>query len=245
MTWQGVVLTLAMAVFLQAWAQERPLEVASFVHWYGHASFRLQDGQMQIYIDPWKVPTAAPQADVVLVTHGHFDHFAPATIAQLGKGNTCLVAPHDVIAQARKAKELAALRATPGRLIGVAPGDTVTMHGLQIVAVPASTPRGTNGLATWFGSTGARSSTTQATPTTSRRWRTCILTWRCFPSGVPTPWAPTRQPRQCRACSRARWCQCTMATSLGVPRTLRGCASWWARGSWFSAGRSRRPWPPR
>lgn len=137
MTWQGVVLTLAMAVFLQAWAQERPLEVASFVHWYGHASFRLQDGQMQIYIDPWKVPPTAPRADVVLVTHGHFDHFAPANIAQLAKSNTCLVAPHDVIAQARKAKELAALSATPGHLIGVAPGDTVSMHGLQIVAVPA------------------------------------------------------------------------------------------------------------
>ncbi|MGQ9560763.1 MAG: MBL fold metallo-hydrolase [Candidatus Oleimicrobiaceae bacterium] len=137
MTWQGVVLTLSLGVFLQAWAQERPLEVASFVHWYGHASFRLQDGQMQIYIDPWKVPTTAPQADVVLVTHGHFDHFAPATIAQLAKSNTCLVAPHDVIAQARKAKELAALSAKPGHLIGVAPGDTVSMHGLHIVAVPA------------------------------------------------------------------------------------------------------------
>ncbi len=137
MTWQGAVLTLTMGVFLQTWAQERPPEVASFVHWYGHASFRLQDSQMQIYIDPWKVPPTAPLADLVLVTHGHFDHYAPATIAQLVKGNTCLVAPHDVIAQARKAKELAALRAKPEHLIAVAPGDTVTVHGVQIVAVPA------------------------------------------------------------------------------------------------------------
>ncbi|MBC7188474.1 MAG: MBL fold metallo-hydrolase [Calditrichaeota bacterium] len=122
---------------LQARAQERALDVPSFLHWYGHASFRLQDGERQIYIDPWKMPATAPLADIVLVTHSHFDHFDPSSIAQLVKGNTRLVAPRDVIAQAQKSKELAGLRAKPGNLISVAPGDTVRVNGVEIVAVPA------------------------------------------------------------------------------------------------------------
>jgi L-ascorbate metabolism protein UlaG (beta-lactamase superfamily) len=137
MTWHAVVLVLSVGMLLQARAQERLPDVASFVHWYGHASFRIQDGEKQIYVDPWKVPPTAPLADVVLVTHGHFDHFSPGTIAHLAKGTTRLVAPRDVIAQAQKAKELAGLRTKPENLVAVAPGDTVMVHGLQIVAVPA------------------------------------------------------------------------------------------------------------
>ena len=32
------------------------------IHWLGHASFRIEDGAAQIYIDPWKVPAKAPNA---------------------------------------------------------------------------------------------------------------------------------------------------------------------------------------
>ncbi|MCR4438320.1 MAG: MBL fold metallo-hydrolase [bacterium] len=137
MMWRAAVAIVGLCLFLQVRAQERASDVASFLHWYGHASFRLQDGERQIYIDPWKVPGTAPLADIVLVTHSHFDHFAPSTIAQLAKGNTRLVAPRDVTAQAEKSKELAGLHAKPGNLIAVAPGDTVQVNGVEIVAVPA------------------------------------------------------------------------------------------------------------
>ena len=46
------------------------------IHWIGHASFRIEDGKSQIYIDPWKLPAGSPKASVVLVTHGHSDHCA-------------------------------------------------------------------------------------------------------------------------------------------------------------------------
>ena len=44
------------------------------IHWIGHASFRIEDGTAQIYIDPWKLPAGSPKASVVLITHGHSDH---------------------------------------------------------------------------------------------------------------------------------------------------------------------------
>ncbi|MDZ7338757.1 MAG: MBL fold metallo-hydrolase [candidate division KSB1 bacterium] len=134
---KGVYLVLWVCAVFQA-QQPRPApDVAAFVHWYGHASFRLQDGDSQIYIDPWKVPANAPLADIVLVTHSHFDHYAPATIARLVKGNTRLIAPPDVIAQAQKTRDLDALRQKRESLIPISPGDTVSIGGIQIVAVPA------------------------------------------------------------------------------------------------------------
>ena len=40
------------------------------IHWLGHASFRIEDGKTQIYIDPWKLPAGAPKADVALMPCG-------------------------------------------------------------------------------------------------------------------------------------------------------------------------------
>jgi L-ascorbate metabolism protein UlaG (beta-lactamase superfamily) len=50
--------------------------------WLGHASFRLDtDGGKRLYVDPWLSGPTCPaserepeRADVIAVTHGHFDH---------------------------------------------------------------------------------------------------------------------------------------------------------------------------
>jgi L-ascorbate metabolism protein UlaG (beta-lactamase superfamily) len=74
---------------------EAPMSV-DHIHWLGHASFRLDDGAVTIYIDPWKLPAGAPKADVVLITHAHFDHFSADDIAKIEKPETVFVAPADV-----------------------------------------------------------------------------------------------------------------------------------------------------
>ncbi len=51
------------------------------IHWLGHATFRIEDGRTQIYIDPWKLPAGAPKADVILITHSHYDHLSADDIA--------------------------------------------------------------------------------------------------------------------------------------------------------------------
>jgi L-ascorbate metabolism protein UlaG (beta-lactamase superfamily) len=66
------------------------------IHWLGHASFRIEDGSTQLYIDPWKLSESAPKADFIFVTHAHYDHFSQVDIAAIRKESTTIFAPKDV-----------------------------------------------------------------------------------------------------------------------------------------------------
>src|SRR3954453_15066653 len=63
------------------------------IDWLGHAGFRVRVGRATVYIDPYRVPDDAPQADLILITHGHYDHFSPQDVEKLTKRETWLVGP--------------------------------------------------------------------------------------------------------------------------------------------------------
>ncbi len=96
----------------------------SNIHWYGHDAFRIS-GSKTVYFDPYKIPSGAPKADLVLVTHEHFDHFSPEDIDRIQTEETVLVAPHEVV------------RKWPGQGKKMKPEDKVTLGGIKILAVPA------------------------------------------------------------------------------------------------------------
>ncbi len=96
------------------------------IHWLGHASFRIDDGGASIYIDPWKLPAGAPKADVILITHAHFDHYSEEDIAAIETPATVFVAPADV------ASKLAGRRA-----IAAAPGGSYHVGPVKVAAVAA------------------------------------------------------------------------------------------------------------
>ncbi len=62
--------------------------------WFGQSSFILisKSGQV-VYIDPVKIPPNYAQADLILVTHSHYDHYNPAMIKSLQKDGTKVVVP--------------------------------------------------------------------------------------------------------------------------------------------------------
>jgi L-ascorbate metabolism protein UlaG (beta-lactamase superfamily) len=95
------------------------------VTWFRQAAIRWIDDERTIYVDPWGVPTGAPPADVILITHAHFDHFQPDQIAMLSTTATRLVAPHDVAAE------------LTGHVTSVAPGESHEVAGLRFTTVPA------------------------------------------------------------------------------------------------------------
>lgn len=63
--------------------------------WLGHASFRItaKNGKV-IYTDPWEVRSTT-KADLILITHEHFDHCSPDDVRKLSKPGTVIVAPPD------------------------------------------------------------------------------------------------------------------------------------------------------
>src|SRR5258707_1029349 len=93
--------------------------------WIGHSGFRLRAGRANVYIDPYRVSPDAPKADLILVTHGHYDHFSPQDIERLSDKDTVLVAPAAV-----------AERVT-GRVISIAPGEMLEDELVRGVAVAA------------------------------------------------------------------------------------------------------------
>ena len=95
------------------------------IHWLGHDSFRL-DGSSTVYIDPWKLAADAPPANLILITHDHYDHFSPDDIARLSTPRTTLIGPASVTAQV---DGVAA--------VTLSAGETATVGGVTVTAVPA------------------------------------------------------------------------------------------------------------
>ncbi len=93
--------------------------------WYKQSAFRWKGEGLVVYIDPWGVTDAADPADLVLITHAHFDHFSQEDLERVRKEGTRFLAPHDV------ARELS------GDVTPVAPGDSLEAAGIKVQAVPA------------------------------------------------------------------------------------------------------------
>ena len=94
------------------------------IHWLGHDSFRV-DGEVTIYIDPWKIPAESPPADLILITHEHHDHFSKEDIAKIRTPKSEIVTI-DTVASALS-----------GPAHVVKPGDRLTVLGVEIQVLPA------------------------------------------------------------------------------------------------------------
>ena len=93
-----------------------------------HSSIRIK-GNKTMYIDPFRVPDAPHDADVILITHDHFDHFSPEDIKRIIKADTVLVVPEAM-------KESASAIACD-RVRTVVPGMSVEFDGFKAETVPA------------------------------------------------------------------------------------------------------------
>src|SRR5438094_7877142 len=60
------------------------------ISWLGHDSFRIKNGKT-IIIDPFKIRPIPDKADVLLISHEHFDHLSLDDIKKVSSDKTTVV----------------------------------------------------------------------------------------------------------------------------------------------------------
>ena len=90
-----------------------------------HSSIKISKGKI-IYIDPFKIEKESNDADIVFITHDHFDHYSPEDIEKVSRKDTIIVAPKTV-------KALSKMRNT----VLVEPNHTYEVQGIKIETIPA------------------------------------------------------------------------------------------------------------
>ncbi len=93
------------------------------IKWLGHDTFKIV-GEKVIYTDPFQIKKP-DKADIILITHDHYDHFSIEDISKILGPDTVLVLPADCAGKI-KAKEVV-----------VKPGDKVNVEGIEIEVVPS------------------------------------------------------------------------------------------------------------
>jgi L-ascorbate metabolism protein UlaG (beta-lactamase superfamily) len=98
------------------------------IRWVGHASF-LIDSTPCIYIDPWRISDRHPPADLILVSHEHYDHCSPRDIEKLLTPKTRIIAGEGAARNLKDEFNIEVLRAW----------QSVNVGQINIKAVPAYT----------------------------------------------------------------------------------------------------------
>ncbi|MDE7252519.1 MAG: MBL fold metallo-hydrolase [Acetatifactor sp.] len=91
-----------------------------------HSSIKIA-GEKVLYFDPYEIAEEWHDADIIFVTHDHFDHFSPEDIKKVQKEGTLLVVPECMKGQEKKVGM--------ANVSFMCPGDAIEAAGLTVQAV--------------------------------------------------------------------------------------------------------------
>jgi L-ascorbate metabolism protein UlaG (beta-lactamase superfamily) len=94
------------------------------ITWLGHDAFKIAASKI-IYLDPFELAGNLEVADVICITHDHYDHCSPQDVAKIRGARTVIVAAENC----------------RGKLTGdvrfLEAGDELALEGLTIHVIPA------------------------------------------------------------------------------------------------------------
>lgn len=90
------------------------------VAWHGQAAVSIRLAGKLVVIDPYRMRPDAPEADIILVTHKHDDHYSPTDILAVSKADTVKLASFEA----------------PG-FRKISPGESARLGDITVRAVPA------------------------------------------------------------------------------------------------------------
>lgn len=95
-----------------------------------HSSIRFDKGEV-IYFDPFKIEENYKDADVIFITHDHYDHYSEEDIDKVIKEETIIVAPEDLLTKLlKKGFER-------DNMVLVTPNQKYTVKGIEFQTIPA------------------------------------------------------------------------------------------------------------
>ena len=95
------------------------------------SSIRIAGSEI-LYFDPFQIAAAPHDADIIFITHEHYDHFEPESIAKIKKEDTFLIAPESM-----KKKVLSESGVASDKCVFYNPGETHELEGIVIETVHA------------------------------------------------------------------------------------------------------------
>lgn len=90
------------------------------------------EGSKILYFDPFQIKESLCDADMIFITHEHYDHFEPDSIAKVKKDSTFLTAPESM-----KKKVLSESGLAPDKCVFYRPGETYVQDDIVIETIPA------------------------------------------------------------------------------------------------------------
>ena len=92
------------------------------------SSIRIADKEI-IYFDPYKILKESHDADLIFITHDHFDHFDTLSIENIRKEDTKIIIPHSISKIVKESLDIP--------VIEVEPNNTYNINGYLIKTIPS------------------------------------------------------------------------------------------------------------
>lgn len=99
------------------------------IKWLGHASFLIKNSKV-IYIDPYNLDGENEKADLIFITHSHYDHCSIADINKIIKEGTKIVCTADCQSKILKTD-------VPVKIQIVEPGQELDLNPIKVSTLPA------------------------------------------------------------------------------------------------------------
>lgn len=95
-----------------------------------HSCIKFNKGEV-IYFDPFKIEKNYNDADVIFITHDHYDHYSEEDMDKVIKEETIIVAPEDLLTKLlKKGFER-------DNMVLVTPNQKYTVKGIEFQTIPA------------------------------------------------------------------------------------------------------------
>ena len=98
---------------------------------FTQSSIKITDGKNHIYIDPLGIKEEFCDADYILITHDHYDHFSPEDIKKIAYENTVLIVPEKM--KTKALKEINFIN----KIESISPNQNKRINNLYIETIPA------------------------------------------------------------------------------------------------------------